>query len=379
MERPALLPPGFLSTRGNQIISEATGQQVRIAAVNLIGVEVHGYPDLFASVPYTATLDDMKATGFNTIRLAYSEQALSDVAPPLPANPTLSGKTGQQIVDAVIDYAGTIGLKVILDHHRSSRGGSGNPGGLWNDPGYIVHGHGQTTRDWVDGWVSMAQRYAGNATVIGADLANEPFKATWGDGSATDWIIAATIAGNAILAVNPHWLIIVEGLYHEGREFDEYAQNMTGVAKHRVQLSVPGHVVYSPHNYPYSINGYAAGTASEKAATWTRLFGFIYQQNIAPLFVGEFGANSTPHDLAWLSAFTGYMNDPGGKPAGGQGISGAYWAWAQTSGATNDPDILNDDGKATIAPMVKAISPMFYYANSGANSGAKSGTPVRQP
>ena len=51
----------------------------------------------------------------------------------------------------------------------------------------------------------LAQRYASNPAVIGADLHNEPHgSATWGDGNpATDWRLAAERAGNAILAANP--------------------------------------------------------------------------------------------------------------------------------------------------------------------------------
>ena len=51
-------------------------------------------------------------------------------------------------------------------------------------------------------------------TVYGADLHNQPHgEATWGDGNmSTDWRLAAERAGNAILAINPDWLIVVEGI-----------------------------------------------------------------------------------------------------------------------------------------------------------------------
>ena len=57
----------------------------------------------------------------------------------------------------------------------------------------------------------MAKRYAGDATVIGADLFNEPKRtATWGEEKpATDWNKAVERCANAIHAVNPDWLIIV--------------------------------------------------------------------------------------------------------------------------------------------------------------------------
>ena len=49
--------------------------------------------------------------------------------------------------------------------------------------------------------------------MIGGDIHNEPYgPARWGDGSANDWRLAAERVGNAILAVNPNWLIVVEGV-----------------------------------------------------------------------------------------------------------------------------------------------------------------------
>ena len=64
--------------------------------------------------------------------------------------------------------------------------------------------------------------FAGNPTVIGFDLRNEPHTpagdtyaegATWGTGTATtDVRLAYEQAGNAILAVDPNALIFCEGI-----------------------------------------------------------------------------------------------------------------------------------------------------------------------
>ena len=107
-------------------------------------------------------------------------------------------------MDKIIGYAGSIGLKVILDRHRPD---AGSQSALWYTSRY-------DEARWISDWEMLARRYAGNTTVIGADLHNEPHdEATWGDGNrATDWRLAAERAGNAILAVNPEWLIIVEGI-----------------------------------------------------------------------------------------------------------------------------------------------------------------------
>ncbi|MGR9993488.1 glycoside hydrolase family 5 protein, partial [Escherichia coli] len=67
---------------------------------------------------------------------------------------------------------------------------------------------------WIDDWTMLASRYKDDPTVIGVDLHNEPHgPACWNCGDpARDWRAAATRAGNAVLAVNPRLLIIVEGV-----------------------------------------------------------------------------------------------------------------------------------------------------------------------
>ena len=103
-------------------------------------------------------------------------------------------------------------MRVILDRHRPTAAGQS---ALW----YTAATPEST---WISDWRMLAQRYAGNTTVIGADLHNEPHAegtnpnatgACWGCGDpARDWRLAAERAGNAILAVQPNWLIFVEGV-----------------------------------------------------------------------------------------------------------------------------------------------------------------------
>lgn len=77
-------------------------------------------------------------------------------------------------------------------------------------------------------WATMAERYAANPMVIGADLRNE-VRATkkgengtvtfalWGSGRAEqDWNKAAEEAGRRVLAANPDMLVIVGGLVSGG-------------------------------------------------------------------------------------------------------------------------------------------------------------------
>jgi aryl-phospho-beta-D-glucosidase BglC (GH1 family) len=85
----------------------------------------------------------------------------------VPINADLRGLNSLQVLDRIVAYAGSIGLKIILDHHRSEAGNSAEANGLWYTAAYPESA-------WIADWVALARRYAGNATVIGFDLHNEP-------------------------------------------------------------------------------------------------------------------------------------------------------------------------------------------------------------
>ena len=107
-------------------------------------------------------------------------------------------------MDKIISYASQIGLRIILDQHRPD---ANSQSALWYTAAY-------PESRWIADWQMLATRYKDNSMVIGADLHNEPYTpACWGCGEKTvDWRLAAERAGNAILAINPNWLIFVEGV-----------------------------------------------------------------------------------------------------------------------------------------------------------------------
>ena len=74
---------------------------------------------------------------------------------------------------------------------------------------------------------------------------NEPHgKASWGtNDQATDWRLAAERCGNAIQAINPNWLIVVEGVENNvpGQKLKIHwmGANLEGVDRFPVRLSRP--------------------------------------------------------------------------------------------------------------------------------------------
>jgi aryl-phospho-beta-D-glucosidase BglC (GH1 family) len=117
-----------------------------------------------------------------------------------PINADLKGLNALQDLQKIVTAAGQAGLKVILDDHRSEAGESAEQDGLWYTGTY-------TSQDWVNDWTTLGKMFAGNPTVIGFDLRNEPHTpagdtyaqgATWGTGDATtDVRLAYEQAGNA--------------------------------------------------------------------------------------------------------------------------------------------------------------------------------------
>ncbi|WP_431239108.1 cellulase family glycosylhydrolase [Mycolicibacterium aichiense] len=360
---------GYWHTSGNQIL-DAAGNPVQIAGVNWYGFEgYNGVPDGLWTRNYKDMMDQILGEGFNTIRLPYSQDVLHGQVPgdsiDFTINPDLQGLTSIQVMDTIIDYAGEIGLKVILDHHRNDAGVSTTENGLWYNDKY-------SETDWVDDWVSLVARYAGNPTVIGVDLHNEPYNCTWGGGGADDWARAAERAGNAVLAVNPNLLIMVEGIGVYDNQFYWYGGNLMGVKDRPIVLNVPDRVVYSPHDYPNSLFPQAWFSGDNFGAglpdVFTNAWGYIYKDDIAPIYLGEFGTGLTDQkDIIWFEALTSYLSgdfDNNGTidiPAGDEPISWTYWAW--NASFVDNGGILTDDWTTVDPNKLTYLTPIQFDLN----------------
>ncbi len=367
---------GFFRTVGNQILDEA-GNTVKIAGVNWFGMESNRFsPDGLHTRNYKEMMNQMEDLGFNTIRLPFSDQLFDSGSTPngidFGKNPDLAGLTGLQIMDKIVAYAGQIGMKIIFDHHRSGAGAGANGNGLWYEGAY-------TEQKWISNWTMLASRYANNSTVIGADLHNEPHgPATWGGGGATDWAAAAERAGNAVLAANPNWLIFVEGIEVYNNQYYWWGGNLMGVKDRPIELNTPGRLVYSAHDYPNSIYGQPwfndPAFPNNLPSKFEQMWGYIYKQNIAPVYLGEFGSKLTdPKDLAWLDKMQAYLSgdfDANGTTdiaSGKQGIHWTWWSWNPNSGDTGG--ILKDDWTSVHQNKVAELQPlMFDFGSSGGST-----------
>jgi len=370
---------GYWHTSGSQIL-DSNNQVVRIAGVNWFGFETANYvAHGLWTRSYKDMLDQIKSLGYNTIRLPYSNQLFDAGSTPngidFNKNPDLQGLSGIQDMDKIIGYASQIGLRIILDQHRPD---SGAQSALWYTSAY-------PESRWISDWQMLANRYKGNPMVVGADLHNEPHApACWGCGNTSvDWQLAAQRAGNAILSVNPNWLIFVEGVdcYGPGGATTGdcywWGGNLEGVATAPVTLSLPNHVVYSAHDYPASVYNQPWFSASNYPANlpgvWDQHWGYIVKNNIAPVWLGEFGSKlATTSDQQWLSSLTHYLG------TGANGISWTFWSWNPDSGDTGG--ILNDDWTTVNQTKQAYLNPIeFPLDNSGGGGGGPTPTPTTAP
>jgi endoglucanase len=386
---------GYLHTAGNKIV-DSTGTTVRITGINWFGMETDNktFHGLWSNNPWRSQLDTMARLGYNTLRIPFSNDALKPGATASGindfVNPDLVGQSPLQILDKVIAYAGSKGMRVILDRHRPTAAGQT---ALW----YTAAVPEST---WISDWQMLARRYAGNPTVIGADLHNEPHAegtnpaatgACWGCGdTARDWRLAAERAGNAILSVQPNWLIFVEGVscpsgglsntWDNDTSNDEdcgwWGGNLSKAGQFPVRLDVANRLVYSPHEYATSV--YRQSWFDDPAfpanlpAVWDRYWGYLYKQNTAPIMMGEFGSTlQNPEDKVWLEKLMAYTG------TGVDGMSFTYWSWNPNSGDTGG--IALDDWTNVNTAKQAILQPYLIAPVGGGTSTPPSGGPSGGP
>jgi endoglucanase len=391
---------GYLHTNGNKIV-DANNATVLLTGINWFGMETdnHTFHGLWANAPATwrGQIDRMASLGFNTIRVPYTGDSLRPGAQATSindfTNPDLVGLSPLQILDLIINYAGSKGMRIILDRHRPTAAGQT---ALWYTPTV-------SEASIISDWQMLAQRYAGNTTVIGADLFNEPHSdgsvdagtgACWNAcPAARDWRLGAERIGNAILQTNPNWLIFVEGIScitgapAKDSNFDGvpddptlcdwWGGNLSGAATAPVRLNVANRLVYSPHDYGMSVFS-SPGQAwfldpafpGNLPSIWDRYWGYLVKQNIAPVMLGEFGSTlQNPKDVQWLTALVSYLK--------ANGMSFTYWAWNPNSGDTGG--IALDDWWTINTQKYNILQPALVPPVGGGTSTTTTTTTTSRP
>lgn len=335
--RPTKAATNYLHTSGSQIL-DASNNIVGLSGLNWFGFETTTFaPHGLWARNWGDMLDQIKGLGYNVIRLPFSNAMLQPGVMPTgidyTKNPDLQGLSALEVMDKIIAGASARGLKIILDNHRSTPGGGPEANGLWYTSDF-------PESRWISDWQMLVDRYKNEPSVIAVDLRNEPHdSACWGCGDPTlDWRLAAEKAANAVLAVNPNLLIIVEGVSAYNGQSTWWGGNLMGAKDYPVRLNVPGRLVYSPHEYPESVAPQPwfndPNYPNNLPAVWDSYWGYLVKDQTAPILVGEFGTKyQTIKDQQWMDSFKNYIQQ--------NRLNWTFWSLNPDSGDTGG--LLQDD------------------------------------
>ena len=240
-------------------------------------------------------------------------------------NTELNSMNSLEIFDYFLALAEENGIKVMPDIHSAETNASGHNVNLWYTDKVKVN-------DYYHALEWMAARYKNNDTIIAFDLKNEPHgkpyegdgAAIWNDSKkANNWKYVAETAAAKVLAKNPNVLILVEGIeiypvdikknkdYSSKNDKDYYFNwwggNLRGVADYPVDLGkYQDKLVYSPHDYgptvyeqPWFEGKYTYDSLMKDC--WHDNWFYIYEENIAPLLIGEWGGFMREPNLTWMT------------------------------------------------------------------------------
>jgi endoglucanase len=212
------------------------------------------------------------------------------------ANQDLIGLRALDVYVAVVESLTEAGIAVIPNNHITQAAwccGINLCDTAWcNDHLGPVCRVSQTEDEWIENWVKIISFFTNNPLVIRADLRNEP-RGFWGTTPWGKWATAAECASSKLLAINPDWLMFVEGV--------SSSNDLSGVHKRPVAVDVPDHVVYSVHVYSWSGWGSREGVYAERpfmsfVKSMKENWAYLLEENIAPVWVGELGGLHEPNE-----------------------------------------------------------------------------------
>ncbi|KIW03717.1 uncharacterized protein PV09_05026 [Verruconis gallopava] len=293
--KPDFYPP--LSTSGRNIVDK-DGNEVQLRSINWYGASDIFFVPSGLDVAHRDNISALiRRMGFNSVRLPYSDELVltkPTIEPHLlESNPDLIGKNALEVYHSVIESLTSHGLFVIPNNHITQGTwccGANLCDAQWSNDwlGPICRIR-QTETQWIENWKAVMHPLAENRLVIGADLRNE-VRALWGTLRWATWAAAAERCSEQLLDINPDWLMIVEGL--------SSANDLSGVRKRPIELSIDNKVVYSSHVYAWSgwgqHNPYSKATYEEFAQAMQKNWAYLVEENIAPVWVGEFGTSDMP-------------------------------------------------------------------------------------
>ena len=348
----------WLFAKGNKIVDK-NGKEVWLTGCNWAGYNTGtNLFDGLWNANLESSLSSIADHGFNVIRIPISAELInqweSGNCPSAnfnqASNPNLVGKNSLQIFDYVVELCEAYGIKIIIDIHSAETDAMGHMTNLWYTSKVSVNNY-YRSLEW------MAERYKNNDTIIAYDIKNEPHgkpseginnMAVWNNStSQNNWKYTAETAAKKVLAKNPNVLILVEGTesYPKNVKTNNFTStnmsdyhttwwggNLRGVKDYPINLGkYQNKLVYSPHDYgptvyeqPWFKKDFTYNSLMNDC--WRDNWFFIYENNTAPLLIGEWGGFMREPNLEWMT----YMRQLIGKYK----LHHTFWCYQANSGDT---------------------------------------------
>lgn len=338
---------------GSRIMRGKTAK--RLVGINWFGLEtaeraLHG---LWSGRDQDEILEQVVAFGFNALRVPLSPDAIRPGHKCAPWA-VVEGKdgdpidTGREQLERLLEATQRMGLYVLLDFHSCEAGPTSTHVGRPDScAGYEI-------KDWHADLAALAKLSHGFPHVVGIDLFNEPYGASW-----TEWKGLAESAAKVVLSANPKILVFVQGVGGQWRPGQVHGtfwgEDLTGME--REPLDIPrARLVLSPHVYGPGVRRQPYFEASDfpnnLPAIWDAHFGSLRERY--PVVVGEFGGfnddDRVPGEEAWNRAFVAYL-------AGWPAPSFFYWALNPNSGDTGG--LLTEDWKGVDRKRLELLRPLL--------------------
>ncbi|KAG7402228.1 hypothetical protein PHYBOEH_003487 [Phytophthora boehmeriae] len=318
--------PDYQSKNGHIVAVSANGTEVTvdIKGINWFGMETGTAIPLglwdnmnngTTAYQIASFLSDNK---FNAVRLPLCVDWILTNQKPLTSlintaeNRALSVTSYMSLLKSIVKVLAYRNIGVLLSMHTLT---STESGGLWYSDDI-------SEDDFLTAIDTLTENLCSKKywNIMGIDVKNEPAKATWGDGSASDFQAGAEKIANRMLKGCSNWMGFVEGVNAahsvtiDGTDYDYYdwyGGGLQKAAEYPVTFSTENKVVYAPHYYtpavypqPYFYDG---GTQDSEGVitgyvevddktlknrikeTMADMFGFLGDDNASALLLGEFG------------------------------------------------------------------------------------------
>ena len=377
----------WLTTRGSKII-DMNGNEVWLTGCNWFGYNTG--TNLFDGLWNAELESSLKAIadhGFNLLRVPMSAELLLEWKkgnyPTANYNHAYNGNLNSMNSLEIFDYVLTLceqnGIKVMVDIHSANTDASGHNHPVWYTD--------KISEDqYIDALKWLAERYKNYDTIIAYDLKNEPHgkaseqtHAIWNSSNDTNnWKRVAERAGNAILDINPHALIVIEGIqiypinpgsndFTSTNDADYYntwwGGNLMAVKDYPIDFGSEARnrqIVYSPHDYgplvyeqPWFSGGFTFESLYNDA--WHPYWLYIEEDEIAPILIGEWGGFMQGDNLKWME----YIRDLIGE----ENLHHTFWCFNANSGDTGG--LVKDDFKTWDEEKYALVKPVLWQNSEG--------------